>query len=375
MLNRIRKNYLRFIVPIALLFLFGAAALLMYTRFGIVYAFKKPVPLSSLSENDMAGSYASVKVDELGDTFSFYGYTDDNEERVVLERYNVYVVGNRFLTVRATGDAVKALENYDNTKSLIEEGKIGSILEANIGTLVGTINDNLNSEVYNLLGKYIVDKYLDNRTSEDPLKEALITALNIPVDTDEDIDYTVYYKDLIIPLQLEAGYYGYYPSTQVLILSGIALFFLLVFTAFIISIVIGLWEKPLREFLREYGRTALEDDYKISTQYKKTMSLGNKFVWYFKALKSEIINIDNIIWVYPRSRRLEGGKHTWYLVIKTDKGQEYSIHLDETSVVQAAIDNIAKGDRVLTVGYDKEKQKLYERDIATFKARVRNKTI
>ncbi len=59
-----------------------------------------------------------MKVDELGDTFSYYGYTDENEERVVLERYNVYLVGNKFLTVRTTGKAVKVLEDYDNIASL-----------------------------------------------------------------------------------------------------------------------------------------------------------------------------------------------------------------------------------------------------------------
>ena len=375
MLKRIRRNYLRVIIPILAVLLLGAAALLTFTRFGFVYAFKKPVALSSISESELKGSYASVKVDELGDSFSYYGYTDDNEERVVLERYSVYLIGNKFMTVRATGDAVKALEDYDNTKSMIESGEIGSILEANIGTLTGTINDNLDSEVYNLLGKYIEDKYLTNTTSDDPIKNSIITSLNIPTDSDEEIDYSVYYKDLIIPLQLEAGYYGYYPSAQIVILSIISLVLLLVFAAIIITVVTGLWEKPLREFAAKYGKAELETDYKAATQYKNNLSIGHKFIWYFKGLKSGLIDIEKILWVYPRSRRLEGGKLTWYLVIKTEDNQEYSIHLDESSVVQAAIDTINTGTRLVSVGYDKEKQKLYDRDIATFKARVRNKTI
>lgn len=375
MLKRIRSKYLKVILPTAIVFLLMAALLLIITQFGIVYAFKKPVSLSSLDENELKGSYASVKVDELGDTFSYYGYTDKNEERVVLERYNVYLVGNKFLTVRTTGKAVKVLEDYDNIASLIESGQIGSILEANIGTLTGTINDSLDSDVYNLLGKYIEDYYLKDPSSDNPVSSAIISALNIPTDTDEDIDYSVYYKDLIIPLQLEAGYYGVLPSGEVILLSVIALICFLVFLGLIITVLTGLWEKPTRAFIKIYGKAELEEDYKTAASFNNILSIGKRFIWHFKFPKSELINMQNVIWIYPRSRRLEGGKHTWYLIIKTDDNREYSIHLDEASTVQAAVDSIKASSQPMTVGYDKEKQKLYERDIATFKARVKNNTI
>jgi hypothetical protein len=52
----------------------------------------------------------TVGVDELGDTFILLRYTDGKRGKVVVERYCVYVLGERFLTVRVTGDELALLK-------------------------------------------------------------------------------------------------------------------------------------------------------------------------------------------------------------------------------------------------------------------------
>ena len=82
-----------------------------------------------------------------------------------------------------------------------------------------------------------------------------------------------------------------------------------------------------------------------------------------------------MIWAYARSRRLEGGALTWYFVMKTTDGREYTAHLGQAANVQAAEEELKRLVSPLCTGYDKEKQQLYEKHIKTFCARVRKGTI
>jgi hypothetical protein len=376
MINRIRRNYLRLALPLILIALLAAAVLLWVTRLGILYAFKQPSELSSvagLSAAELEGRYVSVKVDELGDTFSYYGYTDENEEKVVVERYCVYFAGDKFLTVRVTGSDLSLLQAYDDAKSQVEAGLIGSLKEVHPGTLTGTITDTLNDKVYGLLVSWIKDNYLTGKNADDVVKQAILAKFNISADTAEGTaDDSEIYKDVIIPLQLEAGYYGIMPRQTVIILSLIALAFLLAALVLLVSLFLGLWERPLRRYIKLYGKSSLINDYNTGTDFKKTLHIGSSFIWWFKGLFAYITDIPAVIWAYPRSRRLEGGKLTWYLVLKTEDMQEFSVHLSDTATVQAALDMIKSKGYPLVTGYDKEKQELYERDMPTFKARAKN---
>jgi hypothetical protein len=359
--------------------LLAAVVLLWVTRLGILYAFRKPVELSSvtgLSAAKLEGKYVSVRVDELGDTFSYYGYTGENEEKVVVERYCVYLAGDKFLTVRVTGSDLSLLQAYDDAKSQVEAGLIGSLREVQPGTLSGSITASLDDKVYDLLGSWIKDNYLTDKNADDAIKQAILAQFNVSPDTEEDTtDYSEVYKDVIIPLQLEAGYYGVMPRQKVIILSIIALAFLLAALVLIVSLFLGLWERPLRRYIKSHGKSSLINDYNTGTDFKKTLHIGSSFIWWFKGLSAYMTDIPAVIWAYPRSRRLEGGKLTWYLVLKTDDMQEFSVHLVDTSTVQAAIDLIKSKGYPLVTGYDKEKQKLYDRDIPTFKARAKNGTL
>jgi hypothetical protein len=135
--------------------------LIWITRLGILYAFREPAELSSLAgtADKLEGKYASVRVDELGDTFSYYGYTDENDEKVVVERYCVYHIDDKFLTVRITGDNLSLLQAYDDAERLVASGQLGSMKEFQAGTLIGTITASLEDRVSELLSSWIEDNY------------------------------------------------------------------------------------------------------------------------------------------------------------------------------------------------------------------------
>jgi hypothetical protein len=165
------------------------------------------------------------------------------------------------------------------------------------------------------------------------------------------------------------------PENKVIILSVLALILLLAAIALIISLILGLWEKPLRAYIKKHGKSALREDYSTGTGFNKTLHVGSNYIWWFKGLTTAITDIHAVIWAYPRSRRLEGGRLTWYLVLKTEDKRELSVHLGDSSGVQAAIDLIKSKGYPLVTGYDKDKQKLYDNDIPTFKAKAKNGTL
>ncbi len=379
MIYRIRRNYLRLVVPLALVLLAGAAALLWATGLGALYAFKDPVELSSLTEEELEGSYVSVGVDELGDTFSYYGYTGEDGEKVVIERYCVYPVGDKFLTVRVTGKELKLLSDYDNAKEMVASGSLGSMKEYKAGTLKGTITAGLDSKVYDLLCTWIKDNYLADKGG-DAARNAVLSSFGISGasndgSSDSNEDYSSYFKEAIIPLQLQAGYYGAMPKAKTIMLTILALLLLAAALGLLISLVLGLWEKPLRRCLKRAGRRELLEDYKGGVDFTGALRIGGSHIWWFKGLITQIEDIDGVIWAYPRSRRLEGGRLDWYLVLKTRDGRELGVRLGESAAVQAAINLLKSKGHPMATGYDKEKQKLYERDIPTFQARVKNGTI
>ncbi len=384
MTARIRFNYLRLVLPLLAVLLAASAALLRITGLGIKYAFREPVELSSLagyaqSTDELEGIYASVGVDELGDTFSYYGYTDENEEKVVVERYCVYVLGDRFLTVRVTGDELALLKEYDDAKELVASGKLGSMKEFKAGALTGTITASLDDRVYELLCSWIKENYLTGNNRNDESKRALLSHYNLPAASDAEdaasADYSAFYKEAIVPLQLEAGYYGRMPEGKAVALTIVAALLTLVALALAASVFLGLWERPLRGHTKKYGRGALSVDYRSGLDFKKTLRVGDRFIWCFRGLFTDLAEISSVVWAYPRSRRLEGGRQYYYLVLKTEDRRELSVPLGDAAAVQAAIDALRSKGHPLATGYDRDKQKLYEKDLPAFKAKAKSGAI
>ncbi len=61
----VRKRYLRFLGPAMGILLLLAFLLLWISGFGFRYLFKKAVPLASVAEQDLPGSYVTLPVEDV----------------------------------------------------------------------------------------------------------------------------------------------------------------------------------------------------------------------------------------------------------------------------------------------------------------------
>ena len=366
----VRKRYLRFLLPALAGLLVLALLLLLVSGFGFRYLLRKPVPLSSLKADELPGSYVTVPVEDLKDGYALYGYQDDTGATVVNERFCIYPVEGKYLIVRITKDFVPLLEKLDSANDLIASGEVGSILELNFGDIRGTVNKADKDAVKQLRG-WITAHQIDAQTMTDRYMNADISGYEGAADG----DYTAYLEAVILPLQLESGYMGNHTAAAVKALSLISLLLILLAVLLVVSIFLGFWEKPYRAAIRQYGRPPMSADFGGAALFGPALRIGERFIWVSGVMTTRVLAVKDVIWAYPRSRRLEGGKQTWLLVMKTNDGKEASVKLGAESTVEHAIACIASRGWPLVVGFDKEKQKLYKKDLAAFQARARNGTL
>ena len=130
----------------------------------------------------------------------------------------------------------------------------------------------------------------------------------------------------------------------------------------------------MRAALRQHGKR-LTADYDTAEVLGAQLRIGQDFIWVFGPLNTRILETKDVIWAYPRSKRLEGGKQAWSLVMKTDWGSEAAAKLESEAAVEKAVAALRSRGFPMTVGFDKEKQKLFKKDLAAFKSKVRSGTI
>lgn len=364
----VRKRYLRFVLPAVAVLLVLAFLMLLISGFGFRYLFKKPLALSELTPKAaVEGTYLEAPVEELDDTYAYYGYEDEYGEAVVNERYAIYLMDGKYLIVRVTHEYVPLLEKLDSADEMVTSGQIGSILELNFGSFRGTLNK-VNEEALKTLRNWITSHQIDAAGLTDKYTGADISKYAGAADG----DYTAYLDDVILPVQLESGYMGSHTTGAVKALSVLAVIFLLLAVLLLVSIFIGLWEKPFRAALRQHGKKHLSADFDRSVIFGPGLRIGEHFIWVSGLLFTRILAVKDVIWAYPRHRRLEGGKLRWSLVLKTVTGDEASVKLDSEASVNQAISYIVGMGWPLAIGYDKEKEKLYKKDLAAFQGRARN---
>ena len=364
----VRKRYLRFLLPAVAALLVIAFVLLLVSGFGFRYLFGKPTPMKELTpDSAVEGTYVEVPVSELDDTFAYYGYEDEYGEAVVSERYALRMMDGKYLIVRVTHEYVPLLEKLDSADELVTSGQIGSILELKIGNFNGTLNE-ANDEALKTLRNWITTHQIDAANLKDRYTGADLSGYAGAADG----DYSAYLNDVILPVQLESGYMGSHTAGAVKGLTVVAAIFLLLAILLIVSIFIGVWEKPFRAALRQYGKKHLTADFDRSVIFGSGLRIGEHFIWVSGAMFTRILAVKDVIWAYPRHRRLEGGKLRWSLVLKTTTGDEASVKLDSEASVNQAISYIVGMGWPLAIGYDKEKEKLYKKDLAAFQGRARN---
>ncbi len=366
MKTAVRKRYLRFLLPGMGVLLLLAFLLLWISGFGFRYFFKKPAKLSEVPVSELRGSYVTLSVTEAGDQFTYLGYQDSEGNPVITEEYTVCQVGGKYLMIRVTKKDLPVLNKYLNAAELVQSGEIGSVLEANMGTLTGTVVK-ARTDAVKQLRSWLTAHQIDAHLLKDMLNGADISGYAGAAQGNFD----AYLDDVILPLELDVGNLGVRSGGTVKLLSVVALLLILLALALIVSIFLGVWEKPMRAAIRQHGRR-LYGDFDMAEVHGAGLRMGRDFVWVFGTMFTRILEVKDIVWAYPRSKRLEGGKQAWSLVMKTGEGEEAATKLDSEAAVEQAIGSLLNRGFPMTVGYDKEKQKLYKKDLAAFRHRVRN---
>ncbi len=365
----VRKRYLRFLLPALGILLLLAFLLLWVSGFGFRYLFQKPVPLTSLSELT-AGSYVTLPLSEVTDTFAVFGYADENGDPVVRERYCIWLRDGKYLILRLTKASASLLEQYENRSELVLSGKIASVRELDFGELKGTLN-RVPKATMEQLRDWITAHQISASAKTDRLTGSDLSGYPGA----ENGNFDAYLDEAILPVQLETGHLGRCSGGAVKALSLLALLFLLGAIALGVTILLGLWEKPLRAAVRQYGQNRLATDYNTAEVFGPQLVIGHDFLWAAGPFTTRILELKEILWAYPRSKRQEGGSLRWRLVLKTEWGEEAVVKLPGEAETEKAILCLQSRGFPLTVGFDKEKQRLFKKDLTAFKNKVRNGSI
>ena len=365
----VRRRYLRFLLPAFALLVLLALLLLWVSGFGFRYLVRKPALLNEVPADQLKGSYVTLPVTEAGEQFTYLGYQDSAGNPVITEEYTVAKLRGKYLMIRVTKKDLPVLDKYLNAAELVQSGELGSVLEANMGKLTGTVNK-ARPEAEKQLRSWLIGHQLDARNKLDKYSGTDISSY--PGVAEGKFDE--YLDDVILPLELDVGYLGTRSGGTVKALTVIAALLILLALALAVSIFLGFWEKRMRAALRQHGKR-LAADFDNAEVLGDRLRIGQDFLWVFGLLDTRILETKDILWAYPRSKRLEGGKQAWSLVMKTDWGSEAAAKLDSEAAVEKAVAALQSRGYPLTVGFDKEKQKLYKKDLAAFKSKVRSGSI
>lgn len=363
----VRKRYLRVLLPAAGALLLLAFLLLWLSGFGFRYLFKKPAPLASLGADALGGAFVTVPVENVGENFAAYGYEDRSGNPVFSERYCVRELGGKYLVIRITQKDLPLYDRCEKAEELVLSGEFGSLREVDFGDLRGTLNPLSKSAAAALRG-WLIEHQLDAKTLTDRFSGADLS--DYPGAADGD--FSAYLSEVILPWQLESGYLGARSGGAVKALSAAALILVVLALALLVSIFLGLWERPMRGIIRTYGSKEAENDFAQGSDFGACLRIGSRFLWAGGKLTTRVLELRDLVWVYPRSRRLEGGKKRWSFVMKTAQGGEAVVRIASEAEAEQAAACLLGRCEAITVGFDKEKQKLYKKDPAAFVARVRS---
>lgn len=344
--KKIRGVYLKTILPAAGAMLVLAAVLLAVTGFGAVKAFSEPVQLKSLSAGEMNGKWAYVRISDLLGSFAAVAKTRDSAGNIdtYKERYCVFRTDNGDyvgVCIRGTSELISA-EQY---VSALEAYTTEELSQYNMGSVTGTIG-RLDDNLYDILCSWVEQESGEEHDSQ-------------------------FYSEHVLPLVLENGYLGTMPAVLTWILSIIAVLLAAAALVFLIAALTGYWEKPMRALIASEGIDAANVMFDDGESFGNKVRVGAERIFISDKLVTEIVKTDDVIWTYARSRRLDAGGTVWSLVIKTVHGEEYSAQTGDAGSVQAAIDRIVSFGGPVVTGFDKDKQRLYERDLTGFIGRAR----
>ena len=362
MFRRVRNNYRKTILPLSILSLLLCVLMLALSGFRFVDIFRSPAHLRDIAVEDLNGSYAFINVSDIEGTFARYGAVAAEGETDVdiVRRYCIYKLDeDKYMGIAIKGKQLADINKLGNAIETFGETQARTM---DFGTMTGTVRP-MKDELYDLLCGWAKETIL---TEPSVIQNPYMT------ESEEDTpEQEQYYQEHVLPLILEVGYMGACPAAVVYILFILAVLFLLAAVVLILTMVFGVWDNPVRKLASVVDAKALERDFSEGKSVGNAIHIGHEYIWWFKRAKTDVIKTPDVIWAYPRSKRLEGGKLRWTIVLKTEDRREYGIVLGESEKVQEALEAIEAEGYLVGIGFDKQKQQLFDKDISAFKARIK----
>lgn len=349
MYKKVKLNYMKLVLPLTAALLALALALMLISGFGIRYGFMTSLPVEEFTVEELSGACAQIRTNQIEGTFARKGHeVEEGEEIDIIERFcMVRLEDDSFIGVHISdSDDLRAVQQLS---AAVEQFGIDEAMAMDFGVMRGTVNE-MSDELYAIFCSW-GDEYATAELSGKT------------------------YGEVIRPLMLDVNYYGSLHQSISITLTVAAAVLLVLAVALLASSFTGVWDKPVRNEMKKAGKKQLEEEFAAAENFSGKLYLGKKHIWCFQKLFTDIFSTDDVIWAYARSRRLEGGKLSWYMVMKTRDKREYSVCLNTADNVQKAEKSLEKLVKPLCTGFDKEKQKLYDKDISTFCARVKNGSI
>lgn len=350
MKKRIRAVYLKKILPLAIVMLAVAAALLAATGFGAFKAYSQAPELAKLASSELKGAKAYARISDIIGEFAVKPKSVDASGNVVeyKARYCVYKTdAGDYLGICIRGQReLIAAEQY---VSALQAYTTEELSQFNMGSVEGTV------------GKL-----------EDYLYEMLRGAVEQEEIEEGEPEHDAAFLDAhVLPLVLENGYLGTMPRSGTWALTIIAALLVAAALVYLVAAATGYWEKPRKALVSELGKENAEKTFDEGEDFGKKLRIGPERIFVAGKLVTDIVRTGDVIWTYGRSRRLEGGENFWSLVLKTTGGEEYVAPVGDAGTAQAALEKIVSFGGPVVTGFDKDKQRLYDKDLTGFIGRAK----
>lgn len=350
MKKRIRAVYLKKILPLAIVLLAVAAALLAATGFGAFKAYSKAPELSKLATSELKGAKAYARISDIIGEFAVKpkSYDADGNVAEYKARYCVYKTdaGDYIgICIRGKRELIAA-EQY---VSALEAYTTEELSQFNMGSVEGTVGK-LEDYLYEMLRGAVEQEELEEG---EPEHDAAFLDAHV------------------LPLVLENGYLGTMPRMGTWALTIIAALLVAAALVYLIAAATGYWEKPMRRLIADESAAGANAAFDEGEDFGKKLRIGPERTFVAGKLVTEIFKTGDVIWTYGRSKRLEGGANFWSLVMKTTGGEEYVAPVGDAGTAQAALEKIVSFGGPVVTGFDKDKQRLYDKDLTGFIGRAK----
>jgi hypothetical protein len=338
----LRRASLKKVLPRILVCFLLFIVLLAVTGLGVFKLLAGPTALSQLDAADAQGRYVSVDASQALAAFASYS-TDDK----VSEEYFILALDDgRFMAISAKGSNIDLLEAAgDQAEDFYVNGTLDTM--QSMGSVSGTVST-MADELY---------EYMD---------QALESMSNyIPVLQGEDG-----YSDQILYVCLKVDRVGWLSTKYVVILSVLALLFLLLGIAQIVLVYSGSYQREVTALLKPYLRTeddraAVEADF-AEAQVIEHVRVGKDFTWYQIGARAMVLRNDQVIWGYCQIEPLVVSKYRWPMCLWMRDGNCLTPHLEDQRSVKAILKALADGGNQFLSGYDANRLRRCEANFDDF---------